>query len=205
MIVIDPRLDQIQKIIESLVSKTLLYSVNCLVTEYNKLIFTVDNTLLYEIDLKNENNYPMFAFKYSDFIRELSNYEQVDFNINGFNMHDLYLQSNMIYLYNSYKNLLESTPIVAINNDLKNTESFESYLNIKADDGMKYYRLMGTDCIHQYMIPVFTGFPNISSKDTLGIKVHDLNDGFLLVNYNIYKKKISRDINVIFRIINLTR
>ena len=40
-----------------------------------------------------------------------------------------------------------------------------------------------------YYIPVFSGFPNITSQDKIGIEVRDMNNGYLIVKYKIYKKK----------------
>lgn len=203
MLVLDPRLDQVKKVIESLVTKTLLYSTECLVTSDNTLVVIIDDTLLYQIPLKNEQPYPVLGFSYKVFMAVIGDRE-VDFSKEYVDILDMNIISRLSVLYNGYNGLLNIKPLVAYNEDLKGCESFSDYLGIKADDGMKYYKLPGIQPGIQYPIPIFTGFPNISSQDKLGIYVYDIQDGFLLAKFKIFKKKINRDIDILFRLINLS-
>lgn len=200
MFVLDPRLEQVKKVVESLITKTLLYTTECLVTNDNTLFMMVDNTLLYMVQLKNELPYPALGFSYAKFMSIIGDRE-VDFSKESIDILDNFIANKIFTIANR---MMDNNPVVANIEDLKSEESFAKYLNIKSDDGMKYYRLPGIDPSKQYFIPVFTGFPNITSQDKLGITVYDTCDGFLTVHYNIYKKKISRDIKIAFRIINLT-
>lgn len=203
MLVLDPRLDQVKKVIESLITKTLLYSTECLVTSDNVLVIVVDDTLLYQIPLKNEQPYPILGFSYKIFMAVIGDRE-IDFSKEYVDILDMNIISRLYTLYNGYNGLLNSKPLVAYNEDLKGCESFSDYLGIRADDGMKYYKLPGTQPGIQYPIPIFTGFPNISAQDKLGIYVYDIQDGFLLAKFRIFKKKINRDIDILFRLINLS-
>lgn len=203
MLVLDPRLDQVKKVVESLVTKTLLYSTECLVTSDNTLVVIIDDTLLYQIPLKNEQPYPVLGFSYKVFMAVIGDRE-VDFSKEYVDILDMNIISRLSVLYNGYNGLLNIKPLVAYNEDLKGCESFSDYLGIKADDGMKYYKLPGIQPGIQYPIPIFTGFPNISSQDKLGIYVYDIQDGFLLAKFKIFKKKINRDIDILFRLINLS-
>lgn len=203
MLVLDPRLDQVKKVIESLITKTLLYSTECLVTSDNVLVIVVDNTLLYQIPLKNEQPYPILGFSYKIFMAVIGDRE-IDFSKEYVDILDMNIISRLYTLYNGYNGLLNSKPLVAYNEDLKGCESFSDYLGIRADDGMKYYKLPGTQPGIQYPIPIFTGFPNISAQDKLGIYVYDIQNGFLLAKFRIFKKKINRDIDILFRLINLS-
>lgn len=203
MLVLDPRLDQVKKIVESLVTKSLLYSTDCLVTSDNNLVLVVDDTLMYLIPLKNEIMYPTIGFSYAKFM-EVAGDRDIDFSKTSIDIFDIMIVNRISTLYSGYNNIMNNTAIVAYNDDLKNTENFSNYLSIRAEDGMKYYRLPGIVPGTQYHIPIFTGFPNVSAQDKLGIYVYDITNGFLLTKFKIFKKKINRDIDILFRIINLT-
>jgi len=205
MFVIDPRLDQVQKIVESLVTKSLLPNTNCLVTSDNTLVLLVDETLLYIIHLRDELCYPSLGFSYSKFMYEVSSRSITDFNISSLDIYDTLITTKLLNYYASYYGyIFEEAVPVAVNNDLKTDESFSDYLNIKSDDGMKYYRLPALQPGKQYMIPIFTGFPNITSQDKLGIYVYDIGNSFLIGRFKIFKKKINRDINIFFRMLDIT-
>lgn len=203
MLVLDPRLDQVKKVVESLVTKTLLNLTECLVTADNILIVIVDDTLMYHIPLKNEQPYPILGFSYRVLMGVCGDRE-IDFSKEYVDVLDPVIITRLSALYSGYFNLLNSKPLVASNDDLKGTENFSEYLGIRADDGMKYYHLTGFNPGELYPIPIFTGFPNISSQDKLGIQVYDIMDGFLLAKFKIFKKKINRDIDILFRLINLS-
>lgn len=203
MLVLDPRLDQVKKIVECLVTKSLLYSTECLVTSDNNLIIVVEDTLMYNVSLKDEQPYPVLGFSYARFMQIIGDRE-IDFSKEYIDIYDTIVVNRLSVLYIGYSDLINNKPLVAFNEDLKNTENFSEYIGIKADDGMKYYKLLGINPDNKYMIPIFSGFPNISSQDKLGIYVYDIMDGFLLTKFKIFKKKINRDIDILFRLINLT-
>ena len=202
MLVVDPRLEQVKKVVEGLVTKTLLYSTECLVTSDNTLVLVVDDTLLYTIPLKNEMVYPILGFSYARFM-ELVGDREIDFSKEPIDIQDVIITQRIAQLHINYMSLTSCCSLVAYNEDLKNDESFADYLNIRADDGMRYYRLLGINPANQYLIPIFTGFPNIASQDKLGIYVYNIGNGFLLGVFKIFKKKINRDIEIQFRILNL--
>lgn len=202
MVILDNRLEEIKKIVEGIVSKTLLPSTTCLVTPFNTLQIIVDDTVMYIIPLKEDISInPIYAFEYNKIL-------SIDNNINLSNtpldIGDPLLFDKLTFMNNLYRGNMNEDNIVARNSDLKNTESFEEYLTIKSADGMKYYKLPDIDNPSGfYMIPIFSGFPNISSQDKLGISVYDAHDGFLTCKFDIFKKKINRNIEMIFKIINI--
>ena len=205
MFVIDPRLDQVQKVVESLVTKSLLYNTSCLVTSDNTLVILVDNTLLYIVPLRSEVSYPSLGFSYTKFMYEVSSKSITDFTKASLDIYDSLITTKLLNFRATYYGYeLEQVMPVAFNSDLKTDESFANYLSIKSDDGMKYYKLPALQAGKQYMIPIFTGFPGITSQDKLGIYVYDLYNGFLIGRFKIFKKKINRDINIFFRMIDIT-
>ena len=81
-------------------------------------------------------------------------------------------------------------------------EKFEELLQLKASDGMKFYHMLGKD-MNTYLIPVFSGLPNLSKQDKLDIYLYDLQNAYLLVDMRIFKKKLNREISVSYRILKL--
>ena len=190
----DPRLSQVRKIVESIVSKSMFNWTKVLVTETNTLVITVSNTLLYQIQLKDiTESYPPVSFIYSD-IYELPEDECIN---------DKNIASDLSYTVNLYNNISVTCPIVAQNNELRNDDKFEELLSLSTDNDLKYYQMPGIKPESIYMVPMFSGFISLSKLDTIGITIYDIQDGFLLLRMNIFKKKINREIIVDCRIINI--
>lgn len=204
MVIVDHRLEEIKKIVEGIVSKTLLPSTTCLVTSFNTLQIIVDDTVMYIIPLKEDISInPVYAFEYKKFMMYIGNTD-IDLSNSPLDIGDSLLFDKLSFMGNMYRGNMTKDNLVAYNEDLKNTESFDEYLSIKSADGMKYYKLPDiNNPAGFYMIPIFSGFPNISSQDKLGISVYDTHDGFLTCKFDIFKKKINRNIEMIFKIINI--
>ena len=198
MLVIDPRINQAIMIAKAIVSKTLLYSTEFLITGDNNLVLIVDETLMYVIPLKSELQYPPIAFKYKSITEDID-YSTVPIDT------DEILYNNLVCTYNSYM-YVNSFPPSSYFEDLRVSETFASLLNIKTGDGMNWFKVSNAaNPAKIYYIPVFSGFPNITSQDKIGIEVRDMNNGYLIVKYKIYKKKINRDIEQYFKLIDITK
>ena len=189
-------IEQSRKIIESLISKTLLADTEVLILN-EILVFVVDNTLLYEIPLKNPIDIGIITFKYSDILTSIEELELDSC------YPDIYIQNKLNSVYYNYKNRLSDNLIVAQNTQLRDDEIYESLTSLRAGEGMKYYNMIGKDMVN-YKIPVFNGFPNLNKQDEIGMTVYDMLDqSHLLVDMNIFKKKINRNIHIYFRILKL--
>lgn len=191
----DPRVPIIRKIISNIVSKTLFEFTNVLVTPDNTLVFTVLDTALYTFHLNNVPVLQPISFNYK-LIEELQE--------------DEYIQDNMLMmklqkLYEYYMNEKTYKPVVASDNELRGNEQFEELLKLKTDDGMKFFKMNGDALGSSYFVPVFTKFPSLNKADTIGINIMDLLDGHLLVEMNIYKKKIGGILNMYYRTLDVTR
>ena len=192
-IITDPRMEEVRKIIESLVSKTLLKTVRVLLTIDNKVVFIVDGTILYIINLKSViDPYPEITFDYI----EIENLEPNQ------TINNPYIYNTIRSIYDMYMNQISIRPIVAQNNQLRGDTQFDQVINIKASDGLRYYNMMGEN-MTEYKVPIFSGFPNLNKQDEIGITIYDLDEKFLIINFCIYKKKLNRDINMYFRAIKL--
>ena len=136
-------------------------------------------------------------FKYSDI---LTSVEELELDSC---YPDIYIQNKLNSVYYNYKNRLSDNYIVAQNTQLRDDEIYESLTSLRAGEGMKYYNMIGKDMVN-YKIPVFNGFPNLNKQDEIGMTVYDMLDqSHLLVDMNIFKKKINRNIHIYFRILKL--
>lgn len=188
----DPRIDEVKKIVESLVTKSLWEYTSILVTPTN-LNIIVTNTLLYDIPLKNQggqiigfNNYKMLALDENPIVFP----------------YDRAVTRNILDTVNGYKNLISVAPIVARDDALRGNVEFEKLLELKSDQGLKYFKMPSNSIdgyLKTYIVPIFAGFPNMNKQDDIGILIYDIDDFHLLINMKIMKKKINRNIDLYFR------
>lgn len=184
----DPRISQAKMIAETLIPKTSLELTDIMITSDNKLVIIRDNTLLYIMDLKDiVGFYPAVSFSYSKLDQ-------------GFDKQLLYKITNC---YQSYISFISNSPLVADNPNLKENEEFSKLLDMKSGDKLQFFKVPGIDIEKSYIIPVFSGFPNLNKSDTIGIKIYDMLDNHLLIQMIINKKKIGRVMNVLFRTLKL--
>ncbi len=202
MPITDHRIHQVRDLVEALVTKSLHDFINVyvdLIEDTWYAIIEVDSTMLYEVPLKNvpmdEIFYPI-AFKYVT-IKDL---EDRDIYYGS----DVFLLNDMRSKYNMYKNIASTTLPVAQDSDLRSNEEFEKLLNLKTDQGLKYFKINGVNSPTEvFMIPMFAGFISLSKPDRIGISLFNINGSYLAMKMDIFKKKINRNISVYCRIIKL--
>lgn len=192
----DDRIPQVRALLQSLVSPTdLSQHTNVLLTSNNYLVVYIRETVMYIIKLKDVSSGPPISFNYADIIEGFEENECI---------HDPYIYHLLDYTYQVYQNFLRY-PRVAYEECLRGNEEFETNLRAKAADGLQFFRLNGIRPNKVYLIPMFTRFPAVNKADTIGVEVFDLQDGFLIVSMRIYKKKINREYQMIYRILDLTK
>ena len=202
MPITDHRIHQVRDLVEALVTKSLHDFINVyvdLIEDSWYAIIEVDSTMLYEVPLKNvpmdEIFYPI-AFKYAT-IKDL---EDRDIYYGS----DVFLLNDMRSKYNMYKTIASATLPVAQDSDLRTNEEFEKLLNLKTDQGLKYFKINGVNSPTEvFMIPMFAGFISLSKPDRIGISLYNIDGSYLAMKMDIFKKKINRNISVYCRIIKL--
>lgn len=192
----DCRISEVRNIVETVVGKADREGekgiTEVLVLEREVAIF-VDKTVLFLVPLKNYvPGSASLAFRYCDICK---------FEDKNSCIHDVFLHNNLIDAYNLYIEFMNTRSIVASDCKLRDNEEFEKLLSLKSDQGMRFYKLPGIDTT--YLIPVFSGFPSLNKGDEIGIEVYDLLDGHLLNKMIISKKKINRDILLLYRTLKL--
>lgn len=202
MPITDHRIHQVRDLVEALITKSLHDFINVyvdLIEDTWYAIIEVDSTMLYEVPLKNvpmdEIFYPI-AFKYTT-IKDL---EDRDIYYGS----DVFLLNDMRSKYNMYKTIASTTLPVAQDSDLRTNEEFEKLLNLKTDQGLKYFKINGVNSPTEvFMIPMFAGFISLSKPDRIGISLFNIDGSYLAMKMDIFKKKINRNISVYCRIIKL--
>lgn len=198
-IIKDPRIIEVKRIINSIgISKSDLSFSDMMLTNDNKLVVIVRETVLYVVPLMNtdfiSNNYYGFNKDCLEDNRLKEDEFLNDTNI-VFKNYDMYLNYMSI--------IIGSVPIM-VENNLRENDKFEECLSLKADDGARFFKLNGYELNQTFFIPVFSSFLSLNKPDTVGIEIYTLPiQGIYLNKMNIYKKKINRIINMFFRTLDL--
>lgn len=100
---------------------------------------------------------------------------------------------------------IQENILAKIENAKINDEMFDTYANIKADNGCMFYKLIGYNGI-PYYIPIMTGFPKLAKKDDIDIIVYkNIKDpDSYLIREVIHKDKLKTDYDVFFRSLKFT-
>ena len=82
--------------------------------------------------------------------------------------------------------------------DITSYEQFQQYLQLKADDGSKFFRGYN----NKFVVPIYTKFPNIAKSDTASLYIYKFDFESDLVVWKVFKKKLNRDVYTIFRVMS---
>lgn len=108
-------------------------------------------------------------------------------------------------LWEKYDQLTRYCPVVGAIPDLRLIPDYEKLLGMKATDGASMFIMPGNDLYQNFIVPVFSGFPAINAKDKIGIVVRRIDYKSLLIQYDIYKAKIKKNITLYFIIMDMNR
>ena len=160
----------------------------------NIIIINNDNTALSIIPL-NLSTGLYVAFNYFEYISS-----GISIPINN-----IFIFNKLLGLWQTYESMTNSCPIEANIEDLRSIPEYEELLALKASEGMGFFRIPGNQLYQNYLLPVFTGFPNLNKSDKVGIIVKRIDYGTLLMEYHIYKKKINKNFVMYFRTVDMNR
>ena len=159
------------------------------------MIIIADNTVLYHIDLtgKIDPNINLgFHNSYDNFSQEI-----IDNNLIN-TLFAKYKEINMVELYNNK---------IYEDNNLRDDETFEKCLGNKATDGAEFYFVNASNCTPFF--PVFSGLPIISKDDKIKLSLYDKDfngrNHIILINMEIYKKKLNFSYNLYYNILDVNR
>ena len=150
------------------------------------LIFTVENTVMFKLPLKNDIGYVYSA--------------GVGVHRKGLEICDPALFDPVYSKYLAYSNFISTNLPLAYDDELRNNESFEQLLALKAADGFKFYHLPDfNNPGKSYLIPMFAGFIKLTKADKVGVAIYDLDQLNHLIKFKIYKSKLNREVEMICR------
>ena len=193
----DLRMIDVRKVISGAVAKRDLDFTTIYIKD-NIVLFVVRDTILIVSRLLPEfcNNYGEICCRYKD-ICNLNDDEYIG---------DYFLLKEMRNLFIYYISNINNYPILASDSNLRSDPEFESLLSLKSADGAKFYKLRDINYNKPYFIPVFSGFPNLNKPDTIGATIRDMMDySHLLVELDIFKKKLKRNIKIVYRTLDLMK
>ena len=157
-----------------------------------KLIIVVQDTIMFEVPMKNE-------FVSVDFYGAGSG-----IHMNGFEYYDRTITENLLYKYAEYQNIIGTKLPIAYDNELRSNEDFEKLLGLKSSQGLHFYHLPDLDHPGEvYLIPMFAGFLSLNKADTIGVKVYDYDEINHLIVFDIFKKKINRNVQMFCRVLKI--
>lgn len=195
MICLDPRLPEVIKVVENVITKKNLKELTEIyVQSNNELIICECSSVLYRTILTSypENKFADYALNYSQLFAGITE------NLRS----DIYCMHRIADIRNKYNFMLENRPVIARLDNLVNNEEFIRLVSSKAEDGAQLFRVLGTNN-KQYFVPILPGFPKINKGDDIGIVIQDMDVMNLLITYNIYKKKINKTVSATIRTLKL--
>jgi hypothetical protein len=185
----NPAVNEAIKIINMFKAKSLFCEMMILQGENpggTFLVFIIENTAMFKMPLKND-----IDFIYSS---------GCGVHRKGLEVYDPEILEPLFNKYSSYYNFISTNLPLAYDDELRNNESFEELLAMKAVDGLKFYHLPDLNNPGKsYLIPMFAGFLKLNKADTVGVAIYDLDQLNHLIKFKIYKKKINREVEMVCR------
>ena len=153
----------------------------------SKLYVLVENSVLYIMDLSTLVD-PAFTYAFNNV--------SIDTGIDApINMNPYYKYAEICSTISHTSNMVYHDP------DLQDDQNFMALATAKASDGAGFYFI--NTSIATIFTTVFPGLPSLQKTDSVGIKVYDIGDGKLLINYTVFKKKLKVTYEIFYKIINV--
>ncbi|MBR6289172.1 MAG: hypothetical protein IKR19_07555 [Acholeplasmatales bacterium] len=186
----DIRNEEVRKILTSFYnSKCSCYSA----VFYDRIDIIIDNSVIYRTTLKTPPSIelPNLYIDAEMLLKEVPEDKMINCP---------WVEQN----YNFTIQRLQLGKMVGGKSNLRDDPEFEDLINMKSDKGMKLYKIPGFDKNKVYMIPVFSGFPSLNKQDTADVEIYEYNQTSVIVSMKIFKKKLNRDVYMIYKILDIT-
>lgn len=153
----------------------------------SNLYILVENSVLYIMDLSTLVD-PGFTYTFNNISIDTST--------------DAPSNLNPYYKYAEIQSIISHTSNMVYHDpDLQDDPKFMALVTAKASDGAGFYFI--NTSINTIFTTVFPGLPSIQKTDSVGIKVYNIGDGKLLINYTVFKKKLKVTYEIFYKIINV--
>ena len=151
------------------------------------LYILVENSVLYVMDLTTLVD-PAFTYAFNNV--------SIDTGIVApINMNPYYKYADLQSIISHTSNMVYHDP------DLQDDPKFMALATAKASDGAGFYFI--NTSIATIFTTVFPGLPSLQKTDAVGLKVYDIGEGKLLINYTVFKKKLKVTYEIFYKIINV--
>jgi len=151
------------------------------------LYILVEGAVLYKIDLSGSVD-PMITFPFN-------NMTITDGILSPNNMNPYYKYAEINSIISHTSNMVYHDP------DLQDDPNFMALATAKASEGAGFYFI--NTSISTICTTVFPGLPYLQKSDSVGLKVYNIGDGKLLINYTVFKKKLKVAYEIYYKIINV--
>ena len=180
--------NEISMVVSAMISRSGLDKCNCLLdSSSNSLWVELDDVLLFNVAIHHPIEQDI-AFKYINILYGNS----INNNISIYEKLRTYTVQYHIH----------NNDLLASLNNINELDMFNEYSIMKSIDGCKFFKLFNNE--NNYLVPIFSSFPNLNKGDLLSIYVYRYMDtSYIIARYCVYKNKIKREFNVYFRTLNL--
>lgn len=151
------------------------------------LYILVEGAVLYKMDLNGLVD-PTMTFPFN-------NLTISDGILSPNNMNPYYKYAEINSIISHTSNMVYHDP------DLQDDPNFMAMATAKASDGAGFYFI--NTSIAAICTTVFPGLPSLQKSDSVGLKVYNIGDGKLLINYTVFKKKLKVAYEIYYKIINV--
>lgn len=154
------------------------------------LIIVVQDTIMFEVPMRNSCSEVYGAGS--------------GIHMDGFEISNPLISYTLASKFVEYQEILSTKLPIAYDNELRSNEDFEKLLGLKSSQGLHYYHLPDLDHPGEiYLIPMFAGFLSLNKADTIGVQVYDYDEINHLIVFDIYKKKINRNVKMFCRVLKI--
>lgn len=163
------------------------------------LIMCLQSTVLYATYLPQDTG--LYSKVFTAYIDENKEMVPVEVPVNNTE------SNNYAYYYELVNRIGYHYHIYATLHDVQDDPEFQELMNLKAADGMRFYKVHGMlgSKMHTWFVPVFSGFPSLTKQDKLDITIKKENNysRYCIVNYHIFKAKVKQHVDMYFTILEL--
>lgn len=196
----DPRVPVVRSILSNMINKTDVEKCIVTVMPDNTMVAICQLTTIFSCNLKECIPGYMIIMDYTTFNDEyVEEYKLDKDEYVLFNQSSTEIYLNIQNAINSYVYNTTNYQLVDKIEDLTSFPDLQSYFNIKADEGCKFFKGYN----NRFCIPMWTKFPNVTKSDSVDLYVYRFDESSDLVVWKIKKKKIGRDWFIIFRVMKV--
>lgn len=181
----DPRFVQADSIAKSIIGQKAMESTVMVIGIDNMVSCIEFDSVIYTFELKDIVNGFALYIDYRNVIPELCS-------------------ESTIYRINNLLTVLDQIPnfeLINTETDVQEIDSFKPFLELKAANGCKFYKIGQPGNISFFSI--FAGFPKMNSGDRLNLYSYRTIDPTVVINrMELYKKKINRVVDIYYRALN---